>query len=514
MQTKLNQLIKDGEGLTVEFKSCEKELSNSVYETVSAFSNRYGGYIILGVKDSGNVCGVNPKAVSKIKKDFISSLNNPLRFAPTLFLSFEEAEINDKIILWCYVPPNSQVVMFNGKIYDRAEDGDMDISRNSEIVAQLHRRKTADYSERRIFPYSKNEDFDFERLIPKIRRLASNRQSDHPWTSMSNMELLRSAGLYQDDLETGKSGFNLAAILLFGRNEVIRSCTNNYITDAICRKENLDRYDDRLIVTTNLIDAYEQLIEFINKHTLDKFYIIDDQSVSIRSKIARELVSNILAHRDYTSAYPAKIIIEQNRIVTENWSLPKNPGRIDPNSFTPYPKNPLLASFFIHIGRADILGSGVRNLYKFTKMYSDSEPELVDGDVFKTVVPFALFNYEMSDNLSDNSIVSDKMSDNSVMSDKMSDNLSDNSIVSDKMSDNEEMSEPQPGLKNEGSPLDKAYHDIILAHLAENGEVSATEAAILIGKNPKTSRRVLLQLVDDGILTVTGANKNRMYKKK
>jgi ATP-dependent DNA helicase RecG len=259
-----------------------------------------------------------------------------------------------------------------------------------------------------------------------------------------------------------------------------------------------------LIVTTNLIDAYEQLIEFINKHTLDKFYIIDDQSVSIRSKIARELVSNILVHRDYTSAYPAKIIIEQNRIVTENWSLPKNPGRIDPNSFTPYPKNPLLASFFIHIGRADILGSGVRNLYKFTKMYSDSEPELVDGDVFKTVVPFALFNYEMSDNLSDNS----------VMSDKMSDNLSDNSVVSDKMSDNEEISEPQPGLKNEGSPLDKAYHDILLAHLAENGEISATEAAILIGKNPKTSRRVLLQLVDDGILTVTGANKNRMYKKK
>ena len=447
------------------------------YETVSAFSNRYGGYILLGVKDNGNISGVNSKFVSKMKKDFVSSLNNPLRFAPTLFLSFEEAEINGKIILWCYVPPNSQVVMFGGKIYDRAEDGDMDITRNSEMVAQIHRRKAADYSERKIFPYSKNEDFDFERLMPKIRRLASNRQSDHPWVNMSDLDLLRSAGLYQDDLETGKSGFNLAAILLFGRDEVIRSCTNNYITDAIYRKEDLDRYDDRLMVTTNLIDAYEQLIEFINKHTLDKFYMIDDQSISIRSKIARELVSNILVHRDYTSAYPAKIIIEQNRIITENWSLPKNPGRIDPNNFTPYPKNPLLASFFIHIGRADILGSGVRNLYKFTKMYSGSEPELIDDDVFKTVVPFTLLNNEMSDN----KVVSDKMSDNEVVSDKMS---------------------------------DKTYREVIIDYLAENDEISATEAAMLIGKNQKTSRRVLLQLVNDDILIATGANKNRMYKKK
>ena len=107
----------------------------------------------------------------------------------------------------------------------------------------------------------------------------------------------------------------------------------------------------------------------------------------MRSRIARELVSNSLVHREYTSAFPAKIVIERDKIVTENWSIPKNPGRIDPNRFTPYPKNPLLANFFVQIGRADTLGSGVRNLYKFTKIYSGGEPELIDGDVFMTIVP-------------------------------------------------------------------------------------------------------------------------------
>jgi ATP-dependent DNA helicase RecG len=49
MLTKPQQLIRDGEGLTVEFKRCAKELPKSVYETVCSFSNRYGGYILLGV---------------------------------------------------------------------------------------------------------------------------------------------------------------------------------------------------------------------------------------------------------------------------------------------------------------------------------------------------------------------------------------------------------------------------------------------------------------------------------
>ncbi|MEF9922254.1 MAG: HTH domain-containing protein, partial [Anaerovoracaceae bacterium] len=54
---------------------------------------------------------------------------------------------------------------------------------------------------------------------------------------------------------------------------------------------------------------------------------------------------------------------------------------------TPYPKNPLLAKFFVNIGYADALGSGVRNLYKFTKIYSGGEPDFEEGDVFRLTVP-------------------------------------------------------------------------------------------------------------------------------
>jgi ATP-dependent DNA helicase RecG len=250
-------------------------------------------------------------------------------------------------------------------------------------------------------------DFKFKQLMPLVRRLAVTHRSDHPWERMNDDEIIQSSGLYQSDPESGKSGYTLAAVLLFGHDNLIRSCTANYVTDAICRRENIDRYDDRLMVSTNLIEAYDQLIEFISKHTLDRFFLLDGQRVSVRSKIARELVSNILVHREFTSAYPAKIIIERDRIITENWSLPKKPGRIDPNSFTPYPKNPHLARFFINIGRAaDIIGSGVKNLYKFTKIYSGGEPELVEGDVFRTMVPIGVDkNGGLKNNCNDNASV-------------------------------------------------------------------------------------------------------------
>jgi len=61
---------------------------------------------------------------------------------------------------------------------------------------------------------------------------------------------------------------------------------------------------------------------------------------------------------------------------------------MDPNNFVPSPKNPVIAKFFRTIGRADDLGSGVRNLFMYTRDYSAADPQLIEGDVFRTIVPF------------------------------------------------------------------------------------------------------------------------------
>jgi ATP-dependent DNA helicase RecG len=98
-------------------------------------------------------------------------------------------------------------------------------------------------------------------------------------------------------------------------------------------------------------------------------------------------VSNLLVHREYSKGFLARVIIETDRIYAENWNRSNAHGRINPNDFSPDAKNPLLSWFFVNIGRADYMGSGVRNLYRFTKIYSGGEPELIEGDIFKTIIP-------------------------------------------------------------------------------------------------------------------------------
>ena len=178
---------------------------------------------------------------------------------------------------------------------------------------------------------------------------------------------------------------------MLGKDEVIHNILPHYKTDAILRVENLDRYDDRDDIRCNLINAYSRLNEFVKKHLPDKFYTEGTQRVSLRDKIFREIVANMLVHREFTNHYPAKLIIETDRVFTENANKPHGIGLIDPSNFSPYPKNPSIAKFFKEIGWVDELGSGIRNTSKYCSIYNNNKgnPEFIEGDIFKTIIPIA-----------------------------------------------------------------------------------------------------------------------------
>ncbi len=168
---------------------------------------------------------------------------------------------------------------------------------------------------------------------------------------------------------------------------VIMNVCPAYETDALVRRVNVDRYDDREIVRTNLVESFEQLMGFARKHLPDKFFLEDENRVSLRNIIAREMVSNILMHREYTSSYAAKFVIQKEQMYTEKANRAIGEGYITPDNLEPNPKNPIIASFFRNIGRADRLGSGVRNLFKYSRYYSGQDPKFQEGDIFRIVVP-------------------------------------------------------------------------------------------------------------------------------
>jgi len=350
-------LLAQGEGLTVEFKSIQAgKLGNSVFETVSAFANRYGGHILMGVADDGTVEGIPANQVDGLKRNFAKMVSNPEVVHPPLSLPLEEVTVDGKLIL------------------------------------ALYQRKALQHTERTLFPLITVQDLRLAELMPRIRIRAVNKRAmnyddPHPWRDMTDMEIVRSAGLIETDPATGQECFNLAAVLLFGTNEAIIHCCPGYVIDCVRRTDNLDRYDDRLMVTCNLIEAFDQIMGFIAKHTLDRFFVVDGQRTGVRDRITFEVVSNILSHQEFASTMPARLTIERDRLVTENWNRPLRSGPIDPDNFRPEPKNPLIAKVFVETGFADTLGSGVRNLYKYTRIYSGQDPQLIDGDTFTTIIP-------------------------------------------------------------------------------------------------------------------------------
>lgn len=82
---------------------------------------------------------------------------------------------------------------------------------------------------------------------PNVTIAQEENYANHEWLRMSDRELMKSAGLYEKDFVTGETGYNLAAVMLFGKEETIRSCVSGYLMDAIYRADNSDRYDDRIV---------------------------------------------------------------------------------------------------------------------------------------------------------------------------------------------------------------------------------------------------------------------------
>ena len=382
----IRELIKKGEKVDVEFKESRVALNKDVFDTVCSFSNRNGGHIFLGVNDQKEIVGVKEDKVDKIIKDFTNSINSPQKLYPPLYLIPEVFDIDDKKVIYIRVPEGTQVYRHNGRIFDRSYEGDINITNHADLVFKLYARKQSSYFVNRVYP---NLDISFldSTVIEKARKMAVVRNENHAWGSMDNEELLRSANLILVDPDTKTEGITLAAILLFGKENTIMSVLPQHKTDAIFRVENKDRYDDRDVITTNLIDSYERLISFGQKHLNDLFVLDGIVNVNARDRILREIVSNTLAHRDYSSGFPAKMIIDDEKIVIENSNLSHGIGPLDLQKFEPFPKNPSISKVFREIGLADELGSGMRNTYKYTQLYSKEQPLFEEGNTFKTIIP-------------------------------------------------------------------------------------------------------------------------------
>jgi ATP-dependent DNA helicase RecG len=388
----LTNLIRLGEGLRIEFKEATNSVPGSFYETVVSFSNTDGGTLLLGVDDNGRVTGIDSSAYVKLQKDIITALNSRDCINPPVYIQPFTILHPDGMVMVIQIPASSQLHNHKGIVYSREFESDIDITHNQQKVSDIYLRKRNFFTEAQILPHLTMDDLD-PHLFEKARQIIRNNKSDHPWLLVNEERMLQDSTLWRKDFQSGEEGLTLAAALIFGKDSTIQSILPAYKVEAMVRIINKDRWDDRIIppLRTNLIDTYLSLKEFINKHLPDKFYYEEGQRIDLKDKIFREVIGNVIVHREYTSALSTELIITGSEVRITNPNKPLFHGVIDPSGFNPYPKNPNIRKFFTSFGWTDEIGSGIRNTYKYLPLYvPGAKPVFYENDTFITEIPLLL----------------------------------------------------------------------------------------------------------------------------
>jgi ATP-dependent DNA helicase RecG len=391
IQQELHKILSQGENIRIEFKEAQNGIPDSFYDTVVSFLNREGGVILLGVADNGTVLGLGKQNLMSLKQDIVTALNNPEVVNPPFPLAVNEVVHEIGELLYIHVPISSFVHKHGTVVYDRENDSDFRITDEARI-AEMYARKRNVFTENQIFPHLKIEDLNSS-LFDKVRSRVALSNANHPWLEASNERILRDARFLRRDYTTGVEGLTLAAALVFGTDEVIGNILPAYRIDILERRVNVDRWDDRLLLKTNLIDSYLKALVFIKDKWPEKFYQGENgDRKDLRELIFRELVGNIIIHREYNNATPTEVIIYNDRVETTNPNRMRFRGPLDLETFDAEPKNPNIRAFFNILTWADEIGSGVKNMNKFVNAYTGgAHPMFIEDEPFLSIIPMVKF---------------------------------------------------------------------------------------------------------------------------
>jgi len=343
---KLLEFISAGESETIEFK---ESFGDTALETIGAFSNTRGGTLLIGVKDSGEIRGV------QIGKKTLEDTANRIQEAtdPRLHPSVSILQHEKKCVIAVFVAAGTSApISVRGRYFRRSGRTNQRMS-HEEIMQRMVSSIGLSW-DAYIEPGTTLEDLDPERIDKFMQAVKKVGRRPVPEQAL-DYEFLRKMELIRDETPTR------AALLLFGKNP------ESYFPSAFLK---MGRFrsptlivDDREAHGT----LFDQLDEATNwfRERLETAFIISgkpqrDVVWEYPLSAIREAVTNVLCHRDYTNHAHSQIRLYDERL--EIW----NPGGL-PSSLTPdlllrehdsIPRNRKIAEAFFFAGLIERWGSG------------------------------------------------------------------------------------------------------------------------------------------------------------
>jgi ATP-dependent DNA helicase RecG len=367
------------ESETLELKTSLSE-KEEILQTISAFSNKRGGKLLVGVEPSGKVVGVTigKNTIENLAVD-IKHYTDPKVF-PNIFLK----RIDSKDVIEISVPEYPiKPVFVKDKVFIRVGKSNQRASAEkirSFINEQRIRKWDSESSSAKLSDISPAKIKSFIKRYEEERdvTLADSKSTE---SIIKKLKLLK-----------GKKPTN-AAVLLFSKepqshfyNSLVR-CARFKGAEAI---DFLDMQD----VEGTLIEQVPSVLSFIRKHL--------NIAASIKGKLERvdvweiprdalrEAIINAICHRDYESTANVQVRIFNDRL--EIWNpglLPDNISIAELKKVHPsVPRNESIARCFYMIKYIEQWGTGTNRIVNLCKEAGIKEPEFKEsGGSFIIVFP-------------------------------------------------------------------------------------------------------------------------------
>lgn len=334
----VEELMEKKESVEIEFKSAAGGFPRSFWETYSSFANTDGGTIVLGVKEKKGefyIDSLTDELIEKYKKEFWSGVNNKDIVNLNLLSNDDvvDAEFDGHKVILFYIPratrdqrpiyhtPNP----YNGT-YKRNHEGDFKCT-EQEVRRMYADANVAVSADSRILDNYTFEDID-KASLEQYRRLFDLAKPGHAWLALDDISLLKKLGGYKVDRQTGKEGFTLAGLLMFGKTDAItdEACAPNFFLDyrELGEDTSSTRWLDRIYPDgtweANLFQFYKRVLPKLQEILPLPFHLEGDtrKDETPAHVAVREALINTLIHADYSVNASTVITRSKNELVFSN----------------------------------------------------------------------------------------------------------------------------------------------------------------------------------------------------
>jgi len=378
----LNEIIGSGESEITEFKTSLAEWRD-VVETISAFSNRNGGRVFIGVADDCGIVGVD------IGKNTIEKLANQIKqntdpvIHPSIRVEVIDGKQGKQVIVVDALESKQKPVLAFGRAVIRVGKSNQKLG--YEEIRNLALQTSKVYWDERICDDASLEDIDEEKVMRYLERREEIRKVSKP-EKMDMKTLLLNIGAAKK--MNGETKPTNAGILFFGKNPQ-RFVLQSQLRTARFAGRTLTRdFLDRLDCSGALWELVGQAEDFVRKNirlfgfrTEYSFQRIDKLEYPI--KAVREAIINALIHRNYSEPADTRVAIFDDRIeIISPGSFPKG---VTPEKPKHVPVNPVLCQLMYDIGLIEKYGSGIYMINELCEEWGIPRPEYELSEVETTV---------------------------------------------------------------------------------------------------------------------------------